>query len=250
VVVSEELARQFWPNANPLGQTLRRQDDPQGSQWTSFEVVGVARDISTQRLGRPDDPTIYAPWAPQAPPGFYSALLRFTGDAATLERTVSAATRALAPEFRIGARTLQARIDEQLDGFQRLEAIVALLGAIAVALAMLGIYGVVSFDVSRRAKEMGIRLALGARKRDIYGAVLNANGRPIAIGLLVGLALALAGASALARSMANAPVAMNTHDPLAFIAAAALLAAVALCALLGPARRATRVDPLLALRDE
>ena len=123
-------------------------------------------------------------------------------------------------------------------------------GAIAVGLAALGIYGVVSFDVSRRTKEMGIRIAFGARQRDIYGAVLGASGRPVAAALLVGLLLALAGASVLARSMSNAPIAVNTHDPIAFAAAAALLAAVALAAMLGTVRRATRVDPILALREE
>jgi predicted permease len=254
VVVSEELARQFWPNANPLGQTLRRRYtyfNPSGqiTQWGSLEVVGVARDISTQRIGGPDDPTIYTPWLPQVPPGLYSALLRLTGDDTALERAIIGATRALSPELRAEARTIQSRIEERLYGFRRFGAIVALLGAIAVGLAVLGIYGVVSFDVSRRTKEIGIRLALGARQRDIYGAVLGVSGRPVAVGLLVGLALALVGASALARSLSKSIV-MNTHDPLAFVAAAALLAAVALGAVMGPARRATRVDPLMVLRDE
>ena len=254
VVVSEELARQFWPNANPLGQTLQRRYtffNPSGqiSQWGSLEVVGVARDISTQRVGGPDDPTIYTPLFPQVPTGLYSALLRFTGDDTALERAIIGATRALSPELRAEARTIQSRIEERLYGFRRFGAIVALLGAIAVGLAVLGIYGVVSFDVSRRTKEMGIRLALGARQRDIYGAVLGASGRPVAVGLLVGLALALVGTSALARILSKSIV-MNTHDPLAFVAAAALLAAVALGAVLGPARRATRVDPLMVLRDE
>jgi putative ABC transport system permease protein len=255
VVVSEELARQFWPDENPLGKTLRRNDHlsaPSGQmlQWGFFEVVGVARDISTQGFGQPDAPTIYMPWVPQAQPGAYFALLRFTGAASALEGAVITTTRALAPEFRVGARTIQSRIDEQLDSFQRLETLVAALGAIAVALAAIGIYGVVSFDVSRRTKEMGIRLALGGQKRDIYSAVLGGSGRPVAVGLLVGLALALAGATALARIMATAPIVMNTYDPFAFGAAILLLAAVALGAMLGPARRATRVDPAPALRDE
>ncbi|MBO0722962.1 MAG: FtsX-like permease family protein [Blastocatellia bacterium] len=123
------------------------------------------------------------------------------------------------------------------------------LGAIAVTLAALGIYGVVSFDISRRAREMGIRLALGARKRDIYGAVFVGGGRPIVVGLLVGLALALGGASALTRLLSTDYV-MNPYDPLAFVAAVTLLVAVAVGAMLGPSRRATHVDPLVSLRDE
>jgi len=255
VVVSEELARQFWPNENPLGKTLRRNDNlsapsRQILQSGFFEVVGVARDISTLRFGGPDAPTIYTPWVPQATPGAYFALLRFTGPASTLEGAVIGVTRALAPELRVRARTIQSRIDERLDSFQKVETLVALLGAIAVALAVMGIYGVVSFEVSRRTKEMGIRLALGGRSRDIYGAVLGGSGRPVAVGLLVGLSLALAGATALARSMANSTITINTYDPFAFIASTVLLAAVALGAMLWPARRATRVDPVMVLRDE
>jgi len=243
VVVSQQLAREFWPDENPLGQTL------QDRQNNSFEVVGVARDISSQRPRRPDDPTIYTPWVPQSPPGYHHALLRFTGDDAALASAIISAARALSPELKVDPKTIQARIDEPMDSFKKLGTLVVLLGAIAVGLATLGIYGVVSFDVSRRTKEMGVRIALGARRRDIYWAVLGASGRPVALGLLVGLTLALAGASALDRGLAKR-FAMNTYDPLAFAAAVALLVAVALAAMLRPARRATRVDPMVALRCE
>jgi predicted permease len=245
VVVSAELARQFWPKANPLGRMLRQTDSPPGK---SYEVVGVARDISTQQLGRPDPPMLYLPWITQDNSLSHSALLRFSGDGAALARAAKGVTRKLAPEFRVEARTIQSYIEEKLHDLRRAEMLIVILGAIPVGLAVLGIYGVVSFDVSRRTKEIGIRLALGARKRDIYGAVLAASGRPVAFGLLVGLVLALAGATVLAKTAVADQI--NTHDPLAFIAAALLLAAVALGALLWPARRATRVDPLTALRDE
>ncbi len=244
VIVSEELAQRFWPGADPIGKELR---NPRGYR---YEVVGVARDVATQSVGRPDDPMIYLPWFPNDGPIYYSPLVRFTGDGAAMAHAVTGAIRAMSPELSIEARTIQSWMDEHLEMFRKLETLTALLGAMAVALAVMGIYGVVSFAISQRAKEIGIRIALGASKRDIYGAVLGAGARPIASGLLLGLSLALAGASALARGLQNAPFAMNTHDPFAFTAAAALLAAVALAAMLGPARLATLVDPIQALREE
>jgi hypothetical protein len=244
VIVSEELARRFWPGGDPIGKELR---NPRGAR---FEVVGVARDVVTQHIGMQDDPMIYLPWVPNEGPVYYSPLVRFTGDGAAMAHAVTAAIRAMSPELSIEARTIQSWMDENLEMFRKLETLTTLLGGIAVALAVMGIYGVVSFAVSQRTKEVGIRIALGARKRDIYGAVLGAGARPIASGLLVGLSLGLAGASALARGLQNAPVAVNTHDPFTFAAAATLLVAVALAAMLGPARRATRVDPMLALREE
>src|SRR5262245_24092487 len=117
-------------------------------------------------------------------------------------------------------------------------------------LAVIGAYGVISFAVSRRAKEIGIRIALGTQKRDIYVAVLCAGARPVVLGLLVGLSLAWAGAFAQTRELQDATVAVNALDPLTFGAAALLMAAVALAAMPGTARRATGVDPIDALREE
>jgi putative ABC transport system permease protein len=120
----------------------------------------------------------------------------------------------------------------------------------AVILAVIGIYGVVAFAVSRRTKEMGIRIALGASSKDIYRAVLGASGRSIAIGLLVGLAISIATWLAVAPLLREVSFAVNVLDPVIYGLTAILLAGVALSAMLGPARRATRVDPMMALRDE
>jgi len=243
VVVSERLAREFWPGADPLGQTLR---NPQG---TVFEVVGVARNTSSRQVGGADNPLIYLPWNPDN--GRYIPLVRFAGAAGGLPREVTLIFRELMPQSGAETWTIQSRIDLLVASFWRLELLVVLLGMLAVALAVIGIYGVVSFGVSQRTKELGTRIALGARAQDIYINVFKTGARPIVMGLLIGLLLAWAMASALARSiLQNAPIKSDPLDLLTFAGAAALLAVVALAAMLGPARRATRVDPMLALREE
>jgi predicted permease len=243
VVVSQRLAREFWPGGNPLGQTLRT------SEGNSFEVVGVARDVSSIRLGGPDEPTIYRPLSlnNNYPP---HPIVRFSGDGASLARAITAAARELAPELVVIVRTIEATREEMTEDIWRQTRLVVVLCAMAVILAVIGIYGVVAFAVSRRTKEMGIRIALGASSKDIYRAVLGASGRPIAIGLLVGLAISIATWLAVAPLLREVSFAVNVLDPVIYGMTAILLAGVALSAMLGPARRATRVDPMMALRDE
>jgi ABC-type antimicrobial peptide transport system permease subunit len=120
----------------------------------------------------------------------------------------------------------------------------------SVLLAILGIYGVVAFAVSRRTREMGIRIALGARSKDIYHAVIWSSGRPIVIGLLIGLAVTAVTASAVAPLSRNVGFTVNALDPISYALTAILLVSVALAAMLIPARRASRIDPMMVLRDE
>jgi predicted permease len=243
VVVSQRLASEFWPGGNPLGQTLRT------SEGNSFEVVGVARDVSSVRLGGQDEPMIYRPLSlnNNYPP---HPIVRFSGDGASLARAITAAVRELAPELVLRVRTIESNREELTEDIWRPTRLVVVLCAMAVILAVIGIYGVVAFAVSRRTKEMGIRIALGASSKDIYRAVLGASGRPIAIGLLVGLAISMATWLAVAPLLRDVEFAVNVLDPVIYVMTAILLAGVALSAMLGPARRATRVDPMMALRDE
>ncbi len=243
VVVSERLAREYWPNEVPLGKTFQT---PQGN---SYEVVGVARNISSTRLGGLDDPMIYRPWNPN---GTYPAMpfVRFAGDAPTITRAVTGAIRENAPELPVEAATLQAVREHSMESVRKMTQLMVFLCAIAVGLALIGIYGVVAFAVSRRAKEMGIRLALGAHSLDIYCAILRSSGRPVVVGLLIGLALTVAAFSALAPLVQNEEIMVNIWDPFIFAVSAVSLAAAALAAMLGPARRATKIDPMAALRQE
>jgi MacB-like periplasmic core domain/FtsX-like permease family len=121
---------------------------------------------------------------------------------------------------------------------------------IAVSLALIGIYGVVAFAVSQRTKEMGIRLALGATTKDIYQAILGTSSRPVALGLLLGLAITVATCSAIAQLLRGQEFSFDVAEPTAYAATAVLLACVALTAMLIPARRATKVDPMVSLREE
>jgi len=245
VVVSESLAREFWPGDNPLGKTLRT---PRGAV---HEVVGVARNTSTARVGQADEPLIYIPWNANAAP--HSLLARFTGDGAPLAQAITGAVRGMVRELSVDTRTMQSRIDERVEGFWKLESLVKILGGIAVALAIIGIYGLVSFAVSQRTREMGVRIALGARSQDIFRAALSSSLRPIAAGILIGLLLAFATATLLARVTQFSRemlFTVNAQDFLAYGVATALLATVIFAAMLGPAWRAMKVDPMVALRDE
>jgi predicted permease len=246
VVVSERLAREFWPGENPLGEML------QDHEGHSFEVIGVVRDLSSTRLGGMDGPMIYQPFdfsgAREA-----AVFVRFSGDAGALARSVTATVRDIAPELSFWSppQTIQRFREELMDSIWGVTKLIALLCGMAVSLALIGIYGVVAFAVSQRTKEMGIRLALGAQKRDIYQAILGTSGQPVAIGLVLGVALTGATWSAtLAPLLHSQEFSFNSGEPMAYAVTAVLLACVALAAMLIPARRATKVDPMVALREE
>jgi ABC-type antimicrobial peptide transport system permease subunit len=193
---------------------------------------------------------IYAKWNPNNGPGVHQLLVRFSGDEAVITRAVSGAIHEMAPEVYVRVKTIQGVIDHLIGFFGRLGLLVTLLGVISVILAVIGIYGIVSFAVAQRTREIGIRIALGAEKTHIYSAIIGSSGRPVALGLLIGLGLTVVAASALSQVIRNGPVGVNIHDPINYAITAILLAAVALAAMLVPARRATKADPMIALRCE
>jgi ABC-type antimicrobial peptide transport system permease subunit len=169
-----------------------------------------------------------------------------------LAQAIATKVRETLPSAEVKTETIQAAIDFQLENVRKLGTLVMMLGALAVSLALMGIYGVVSFAVGLRAKEMGIRIALGAQNRDIYRVTLASSARPIVAGLLLGLALAFGAGTALSRMLLalRAPFTVDTHDPLAYAIAVLLFLTVTMAAMIGPARRATKVDPMVALRCE
>jgi predicted permease len=242
VVVSNQLAHQFWPGQDALGKTL------QMGSGEIYEVVGVARDTAIENFGAPDGPTMYQKLAADSGP--YSPMIRFAGDTAATARSVRAALQKAAPGSAVDARTMQAWVDDSMGPFWRVALLVALLGAIALAMALIGIYGVVSFAVRQRTREVGIRIALGAQKPDIFRAVLLPGLKPVAVGLLAGLPLALVASRVFDIAMRSSSWHLPSRDPLTYAAVSIILPAAAVLAMIGPALRAAACNPVDVLRDE
>jgi predicted permease len=241
-VVNEAFARRFWPGRDALGRRFSLDGDE--GPWV--EVVGIARDGKYLTLGEPPRPYMFLPLA-QRPSPRLTILVRTEGNPEELLPSVRAALQRLDPALPLYAvRTLRQQMETPLSGAQSGAATVGLFGALALILAAAGIYGVVSYAVAQRTREIGVRVALGARKADVVGMVLR-RGAGMAS---VGIALGLVGASVLGRSLSGFLYGISGMDWPTYAAIAALLAGVTLLASWIPARRAARLDPLKALRAE
>jgi predicted permease len=239
-IVNESFAERYWPGEDPIGKRF----DPTTGQWLT--VVGVAKDGKYEQLDDPPQPFMYFPLAQ-----WYSAditlHLRATGDPNALVSTVRKSFEALDP----GLPFLQPRTLEEHMGAamlaQRLGALLlSVLGAIALALAVIGLYGVISYGVSQRTRELGIRVALGAGRGEVLRLIIREGMGLAALGVAIGIVGAFAGGRLLASQLYG----VSPADPLTYAAIALLLAGVALVASYIPARRAARIDPMLALRGE
>jgi hypothetical protein len=239
--VSESFARKLWPHEDPVGKVLEWADGER------LEVVGVARDTKSQSYGSIDGPRFYVLDNPRSFGG--PLMVRFSGDAHLVARAVRDSIRKLDPAETGVPRTLRSEIDDMSSRFRIVVDIFLLLGGITIFLAVVGIYGVVAFAVSRRTRELGIRMALGATKADIVRAVLGSGGRPVAAGLLGGSLIAIGGSVGLARVLQGG-IAVRLWDPLIYSSVWLLLVGVAMGAMLGPALRAAGADPNRALRQD
>jgi len=209
-------------------------------------VVGVVRDVKQHGLDREDRMQLYLPEA-QYPTGYMTMVVRSSAEPSALlgavRREVGAADRELAV---YGVATMAELLADSVALWRFTMLLLGVFAAVAVALAGVGIYGVISYTVTQRTREIGVRVALGAQSRDVLRLVL---GRGLAL-VSVGIALGLAGGLALTRVISSLLFGVSSRDPLTFASVAALLAAVALLACYLPARRATKVDPMIALRYE
>jgi len=241
IIVSQSLARAFWPWKNPIGQTLALPDGPAA-------IVGVARDVEPLRFGGSENPALYR--MRHAEPESNWIAVRFDAGATTGAAAVRSAIHQTYPDMMPLARQLQGWIREITETLWNIVALIVVLGFVATILATTGIYGSVSFAVNQRTRELGIRVALGATRFDIARNVLTAGGKPVLHGLVAGLWLSVATAAGLRQSVEGSPLRLDTANPLLYAAAAGLLGAAALVAMIAPARRGSKADPLQSLRCE
>jgi putative ABC transport system permease protein len=241
VIINEATARRYWPGQEAVGKRLKY-----GNVNQFAEVVGVARNSRAKSLTEDARPTIYVPLSQNYVPDL-TLHVRTATDAQTLLTAVRQEVRALdaqLPVYNLGT------LAEQKDGLLYAERLAALLltlfGLLALLLAAVGIYGVLSYAVTERTREIGIRVALGAQPRSLLKLVVGQGMRLVLIGLVIGVSAAFA----LTRLIEKLLFGVSATDPLTFVLIPSLLAGVALLACWVPARRAAQVDPLIALRQE
>ena len=241
-IVNESLAKRLFPGESPLGRTLLRGKDAD----VRAEIVGVVRDVKTNGLNNPAPDEIYYPMRQLARPAM-AIVARTSGDAASLQPIMRAAVAAEDKEQPISFfATLDSNIAQSL-GVQRIvAALTTIFAALALALSSVGLYSVLAYAVSQRTPELGIRMALGAQPSQVVGLVMRGGLRLVAAGLAMGLA----GAAGAARVIRTLLFDVRPLDPIVYAGVAALFTAVAAAACLVPALRASRIDPLRALRAE
>jgi putative ABC transport system permease protein len=248
VVINEQLARQLWPNvADPLGRRMIWNGDTTTADWMT--VVGIVKDVRHYGLVDPMRPGLYLAASDvdsSRPLPSLGVAVRSAGDPAAVAATARAIVRALDPELPlIELQTAQAALNRSLATRRTIAVAFAGFGVVALALALGGIYAVLSYVVGRRRQEIGIRMALGARRGQVVRLVVRQGLRLVGVGVLIGLPLSLLAL----RELSSLLVGVTAKDPLTYIAAVALLAGTAVISALIPARRAAGVDPKTALGD-
>ena len=244
VIINESTARYFWPNESPIGKRI----SSTGPKKDYFEIVGIVNDLAFPgNLGEPY--TRFEAFVPttQAAPGYLMLLIRTSSSAEGIANSLRSSIAGLdaeLPVYRI--RTARAAVNQGLGSISLLGSLLGAFATVGVILAAIGIYGVVSYTVVQRTGELGIRMALGAQTRDVLRLVLGKGAVLVVSGALLGAA----GAYGVSRLLISLIPSLPTRDPVILPAAAFALVAVALVACYIPARRATRVDPLVALRSE
>ncbi|MGH9584247.1 MAG: FtsX-like permease family protein, partial [Bryobacteraceae bacterium] len=246
-VISEALARERWPHQDPIGQTIDFGN--MDGELKPLTIVGIVGDVRARGLNLPaSQPIIYVDYRQRGMKANSSPtiLLRSTAPPAEIVSAARGIFHHLAPDVPVKFSTFADEMGGWLADRRFLLLLVGLFAAAALALAAVGIYGVVAFSVTRRTQEIGIRMALGAERRDVLRLVVGEGARMAAGGVVIGIGASLA----ITRLLSSLLFGISATDPLTFAAVAVLLSLVALAASYIPARRAMKVDPMTALRYE
>jgi putative ABC transport system permease protein len=246
-VINETAARRFWPASDPIGQRISLGDPP---RW--MEIVGVVGDVRHEALNLDVEPDAYIP----QPQGFFALgnalnrtmtiVVRTPADLAAVAPALRAAVAAVDPQQPIGpVRTMEDLVAESMAARRLNLLLLSAFAVVALALTAAGLYGVMSYVVAQRTREIGVRMALGATSQQVVGMVLREAGWVT----LAGIGIGIAGALMVTRYMTSLLFGISAADPLVYAAVSLLLATVALLAAAVPSGRATRVDPLIALRE-
>ncbi len=244
VVINETAARTFWPNENPIGKRI----SGTGQEREFYEIVGVVNDVAFPGSLR-EPYTRFAAFVPvtQAAPDYLTLVLRTPSSAETIANSLRGSIAGIDPELPVHRiRTARDAVNQGLGSISLLGSLLGAFATVGLVLAAIGIYGVVSYTVVQRTGEFGVRMALGAQSRDVLRLVLGKG----AILVMTGVLLGGAGAYGVSKLLISLIPSLPTRDPLILPIAAVTLVVVALVACYIPARRATRVDPLVALRSE
>ena len=246
-IISERLARRLWPNDDPLGKRVQLGIGPESQPW--LEVVGVVGDVRQDDLRVAPPPGFYVPYLQVAQAFFLEAMtfvVRTVEEPQSLAVTLRKTIQAVDPTLPVGIQTMEELVSLKVAHPRFNTWLLGSFSAIAMVLSLVGIYGVVSYGVTQRTQEIGIRLAMGARGQEVVKMVVSQGMRAVLIGVLCGTVVAVA----LTRFLAAYLFAVTPTDPITFASVVLIFIGVALAACLVPAFRAAKVDPMEALRYE
>ena len=243
-VIGERMAQKWWPHESPIGKRIKLGAPDSKQPWIT--IVGVAGDVTHDVYDRLPRPVLYVPLT-QSPKRWMDIGVRTAGDPLRLAPAVTAAIRSVDPELPItGMATLETWMHEQSVGLNYMAVLMGVFGLLALVLSSVGVYGVMAYVVSEQTQEIGIRMALGAARGSVLGLVFRRG----MVTTLAGLAVGIAAAYALAPMIASLVYGVSPKDPATFIGIPLALAAAAGLAIYIPARRAMKIDPIVALRCE
>jgi len=247
VIVSQSVARTLWPGEDPVGKRVSMEDHPKPEDWLT--VVGVVVDLKQRALAKSPDPAIYQPYLQVSHPFFLSHMtfvLRTTAPPESVASRMRAILRNVDKDQSISIASMDSLIATTIAEPQFQARLLAAFALIALTLTIVGVYGVLSYSVAQRTQEIGVRMALGAQKADVLRMLLRKALVVVSAGIVIGGAGSLALAGLLGKFLFE----VKPSDPATLAAVALVLAGSTLAACYIPARRATGIDPLVALRYE